>query len=89
MCDPVTMIVLAGMGGMAAGKAMSKQPSMPAVQPPAAAPKAPNKAAAASYRKTNAMNGGAGAGASSTLLTGPSGANPLSANVGQTTLLGR
>ena len=71
----------------------SKAPSMPAPAPPPPPPAAPEPAKAPDMEAARAKNkarmtGGADAGINSTLLTGPSGVDTNTLELGKNTLLG-
>lgn len=78
------------LGGIGAAKALTaKAPSVniPAPEKPPQASKAPDRTAAAAANASTA--GGAMRGNSSTFLTGPSGIDPQTLNLGKNTLLGQ
>ena len=80
---------------MAASKLMKGAPKAPEVKPltaadkPPAQAKAPDRPAISKANATAAGPGGAMSGNSGTFLTGPSGVDPSTLNLGRNTLLGQ
>lgn len=85
--------ILGGLGALKGMRDLSKAAKTPAVKPltaadrPPAAAKAPDRPAMA--RTNAAAAAGPGGGASGTFLTGPSGVDPSTLNLGRNTLLGQ
>ncbi len=90
MSGAVGTALVAGVGGMLIASQMSKPPSMPSPQAPAAAPqasKAPT-AQAVGAGQVGAGQAGGAPGVAQTFLTGAGGIDPNNLQLGKTTLLG-
>ena len=82
--------IVASIAGAAVTAAMSKTPDMPQVAPAEKPPQAAKAPDVNTVKKANANAAAMGpsAGPSSTWLTGPSGVDSASLNLGKSTLLG-
>ncbi len=77
-----------GLGALGALKTLTTKPKSQAIPTPEKPPQVAKTPERATALATNAANGGRGAGTGSTLLTGASGIDSASLNLGKTTLLG-
>lgn len=92
MCTGLEPMLLGAAGAAAASSLLApKTPSVEIPQPtkPPQASKAPDRAATVATNKAAAGPGGAMSGNSGTFLTGASGIDPSSLNLGKNTLLGQ